>query len=123
MTNTICAVATRIFRMSLSRGELKSLALHRSLAAKVQADPSLLRLVRKRLQWLRGKNPAGDRYYDRWSQLVDGRLEHLLAVMTDDSEDSCALRQESPFVDLVDQKERARIYRGVAEEFDRRRAS
>ena len=51
---------------------------------------------------------------------LDGDLEQLLATMTSDSELSCALRQESPFVDLVDQKERARIYRAVADEIDRR---
>ena len=106
--------------MILSRGEQKSLALHQSLAAKVRADPSLLRVVKDRLHWLRSKNPASGPYYDRWLQLIDGDLEQLLATMTSDSELSCALRQESPFVDLVDQKERARIYRAVADEIDRR---
>lgn len=106
--------------MPLSRGEQKSLALHKSLAATVQADPSLLRVVKERLQWLRERNPASAPYYDRWSQLLDGELQDLLAAMTSDSERSCALRQESPFVDLVDQKERARIYRAVAEEIDRK---
>lgn len=106
--------------MALSRGEQKSLALHKSLAAKVQADPSLLRLVRERLHWLRAKNPASGAYYDRWQQLVDGDLDQLLAAMTGDSERSCALRQESPFVDLVDQKERARIYQAVAADIDGR---
>lgn len=104
----------------LSRSEAKSLALHRALAAKIQAAPALLGIVRKRLAWLRGMNPSGGPYYDRWEQLIAGDLHELLDVMTDASEHSCALRQESPFVDIVDQKERARIYREVSEAFDKR---
>ena len=105
--------------MSLSRSEQKSLALHESLAAKIAADPSLLRVVKERLSWLRSKNPASGPYYDHWLRLVEGDLEQLFVAMTSASECSCALRQESPFVDLVDQKERARIYRTVAELIDR----
>lgn len=106
--------------MALSRGEQKSLALHKVLAAKVQADPLVLGVVRERLGWLRARNPGSSVYYDRWLELVDGDVEELVMAMTGDSEHSCALRQESPFVDLVDQRERARIFREVAAAIDRR---
>jgi uncharacterized NAD(P)/FAD-binding protein YdhS len=104
----------------LSQSEEKSLALHRALAMKIQDDPALLAVVRNRLAWLREKNPSSAPYYDRWERLVDGDLQELLHVMTDSSERSCALRQESPFVDIVDQKERARIYREVSETLRKR---
>jgi hypothetical protein len=104
---------------SLRRGEHKSLALHRSLAARLREDPSLRTVVRQRLDWLRAKNPAGTPYYDEWARLIEGPLETLLGVMGSPSVHACALRQESPFVDLVDQAERARIYREVADTLDR----
>jgi hypothetical protein len=104
--------------MNLSRAEHKSLALHRSLAAKLQAEPQSIATARRRLNWLRMKNPAAARYYDEWDALLDGDIERLIAVMTDASSHACALRQENPFVDLVDQRERARIYREVANKLD-----
>jgi hypothetical protein len=105
---------------SLTRSEEKALALHRAIAAKLRDDPSLLAVVRHRLGWLRTRNPAGAVYYDRWARALDGRTEALLALMESTSSDACALRQESPFVDLVDQKERAAIYRAVAHTLDAR---
>jgi hypothetical protein len=38
---------------------------------------------------------------------------YLLDVVVSPSEDACALGHESPFVDLVDQRERDRIYGAV----------
>lgn len=104
---------------TLTRGEQKALALHRTVAARLRADPSLVALVRARVRWLRARNPAGASYYDEWERLLSGPLDALLNVVVNLSERACALRQESPFVDLVDQKERARIYREVSERFDR----
>jgi hypothetical protein len=104
---------------SLTRGEQKSLALHRALAVKVRTNPSLLAVARRRLEWLRGRNPAGAAYSDEWKRLLESPLETLLDVMVSPSVHACALRQENPFVDLVDQKERARIYRTVSDAIDR----
>jgi hypothetical protein len=104
---------------ALTRGEQKSVALHQWVAARIQADPSALHVARQRLEWLRAKNPAGSRYYDEWERLLSGPLEDLLGALVSPSERACALRQESPFVDLVDQRERARIFRAVADEIDR----
>jgi hypothetical protein len=102
----------------LTRGERKSLALHRYIADRVQADPSTVGVVRRRLDWLRLKNPAGARYYDEWDRLLAGPLDVMLDLLASPTERACALRQESPFVDLVDQRARARIYRAVADEID-----
>jgi hypothetical protein len=103
----------------LTRGERKALELHRAIAARLSRDPSLLPRVRARLDWLRARNPSGARYYDQWARLLDGPVETLLEIVQSPSERACALRQESPFVDVVDQKERARIYRAVSEQVDR----
>jgi hypothetical protein len=106
----------------LTRGEEKSLALHRWIANRLEEDPLLLDVVKRRLEWLRTKNPAGRRYYDDWARLLDGTMPDLIAVLVSPSETACALRQESPFVDVVDQKERARIFRAVSHEIDGRMA-
>jgi hypothetical protein len=104
---------------TLTRGEQKALALHRAVAARLRADPSLVSLASARLRWLRSQHPAGVAYYEEWERLLSGPLHILLDVMASQSERACALRQESPFVDLVDQKERARIYRAVSDQCDR----
>ena len=103
----------------LTRGELKALALHRSIADRLRAEPALRSQAHLRLDWLRARNPAGAWYYDEWARLLDGSLDVLLDVLVSPSERACALRQESPFVDLVNQRERARIYRAVAEDLAR----
>ncbi len=102
----------------LSRGEQKSLALHKVIAARLRMDPSLGAIAHQRLGWLRVRNPAGKKYHDEWQLLLDGPIDALIDVMVSPSERSCALRQENPFVDLVDQKERARIYGEVAASID-----
>jgi hypothetical protein len=104
---------------SLTRGERKTLALHRAIAARLRADPSLVSLAMARVGWLRVRNPAGARYFDEWERLLRGPLTSLLEMIASPTEHACALRQESPFVDLVDQRERARIYAAAADEFDR----
>lgn len=103
---------------TLTRGEQKSLALHRFVAARISTDASLVVVAKARLRWLRDKNPSGAPYYDLWEALLDGPVDMMIDVMLSPSERSCALRQENPFVDLVDQKERARIYRETIASLD-----
>ena len=88
----------------MSRSERKALALHRAIAVRLSGDPSLLSRVRARVNWLRARNPPGAPYYDEWARLLDGPFGTLLDVMQSPSEQGRALRQESPFVDVVDQK-------------------
>ncbi len=103
---------------SLTRGEQKSLAYHQVVAKKLRDDPTLLTVARDRLRWYRQRNPAGLFYYKQWDRLLDGPIEVLMLAMTSASQESCALRQENPFVDLMTQPERAAVYRRVAEEID-----
>jgi len=103
---------------TLSRGEQKSLAYHRVVAEKLRDNPTLVEIARNRLQWYRSKNPPGGAYYDAWERLLAGPLAVLIETMTSPSDEACALRQENPFVDLVSQPERARIYRSVVESIE-----
>jgi hypothetical protein len=102
----------------LNRGERKSLAYHEAVAERLCADPSLVGIVRTRLQWYRERNPSSASYYDQWASLLSGPLSELINVMVGTSSECCAMRQENPFVDLISQRERAAIYRQVVEEID-----
>ena len=98
----------------LTRGEEKSLAVHRALVERVAGSDDWRAPVVARIEWLRSRNPASRPYYDTWQALVDGPREALVAAMVDPSPDGCSLRQESPFVDLVDQADRNRIHREIS---------
>ena len=101
-----------------TRGEQKSLAYHQAVAEKLQANPELRTIAERRLEWFRERNPSGAAYYDRWATLLAGPLEELIAAMLDPSDVGCSLRQENPFVDLIDARHRDRIYRAVVERID-----
>jgi len=103
---------------TLTRGESKALALHRAIVVRLHAEPKLRQLAQQRLEWLRKKNPAGHTYYARWQSLLDGPLDKLLEMLTATSDSACALRQESPFGDVIDQRERAAIYRETVASLD-----
>lgn len=89
---------------------LRSRRLHESAARRLAADPSLRELARQRLLKLRQVNPHGRIYHDRWQELLDGSLPLLLRTMTEISERSDTLRQESPFGVLVTADERRRVF-------------
>jgi hypothetical protein len=115
----ICqALDQNLVMNGLTRSELKALALHCAVADSLKRRPESRAIALRRLEWLREKNPAGARYYDEWRQLLLGSLTDLTATLTDESPRGCALRQESPFGDILTQRERAAIYRKVAHQLD-----
>ena len=92
---------------------LRSRRLHERAARRLAGDPALLAVARVRLQKLRQVNPHGRAYHDRWQALLDGPLPRLLRAMTEASEQSDALRQESPFTVLVSAAERRRVFDSI----------
>ncbi len=50
-------------------------------------------------------------YADTWRELLEGPLDALLAVLSDRGERAAALRQCTPFVGVIDQRTRLRIWR------------
>ena len=103
---------------TLSRSEHKALALHRAIVARLRAAPELRQLAKARLGRLGQMNPASAPYYTQWMRLLDAPLDDLFTAMLDASEKGCALRQESPFGDVINQRERAAIYRETAARLD-----
>ena len=92
---------------------LRSLRLHQCVARRLAGDPALREVVRERLRKLRAVNPQGRVYHDRWEALLDGPLPALLRTITESSEQSDALRKESPFTILVTPDERRRVFANV----------
>ena len=89
---------------------LRSRRLHELAARRLAGDPALREVARARLQKLRQVNPHGRVYHDRWQALLDGPLPRLLRAMTEASEQSDAMRQESPLTVLVTAEERRRVF-------------
>lgn len=105
------ARATRYYAAKhTSLSALRSRRLHQSVARRLAVDPSLRELARERLLKLRQVNPHGRIYHDRWEDLLNGPLPRLLRAMTEVSEQSDAMRQESPFSVLVTAEERRRAF-------------
>lgn len=92
---------------------LRGRRMHERAARRLVGDPSLREVARQRLDKLRRVNPHGHVYHDRWAALLDGPLAQLLRTMTEASEQSDALRQESPFGALVTAAERRRVFESI----------
>jgi hypothetical protein len=92
---------------------LRSRRLHERAARRLAGDPALREVARERLRKLRQVNPHGRVYHDRWQALLDGPLPRLLRAMTEASEQSDAMRQESPLTVLVTAEERRRVFESM----------
>ena len=94
--------------------ERRSVAYHRAVAARLLDDPALLSRARARVaRWIATGEVAAA-YAAGWQRLLDGPLPDLVARLTDESEDMCALRQVSPFAGALDARTRWSIWRSVA---------
>lgn len=112
VARTGAARATRYFftegRHRLA--ELRSQALHQAVAEKLVQQPALVERALENLETLKRRNPSGHRYHQRWEQLLRGDRTQLLRVLTADSEEARALRQETPFAGILRAHERRRIF-------------
>lgn len=87
--------------------DLRSLALHRLVAAKVRADARLVEDAKAVLQrWHHTASPRTFTYLNEWERLLNLGAEPCLAVATEDSERAAALRQASPLACLLTNQER-----------------
>lgn len=101
---------------ALRREEIRSLWLHRAIAARIQLDPSRARaLARTNLATVRAADSNGhsEVWTRRWSEFVDGPVDVLLGVLTSTSLDASQLRQTAPFAGLLTPRERWAVYRSL----------
>lgn len=80
--------------------DLRSLALARAVAAKIDENPILLESVKK---WVcKQEAPA----YLEWESYLERPWEEIREILLDPSEEGCRLRQSSPFVGILSPQER-----------------
>ena len=91
----------------------RSLALHKAVAAKLEAQPQLLDVPRLDLQrWLRTSSATA---LLEWARLLDTTpLPDLLALLRSPDDDAARLRQSSPFAGLLTPEERQAILNDYA---------
>lgn len=87
----------------------RSLALHEAVAAKLEADPTLLDVARANLQRWLSTTPAPALL--EWRQLLDvTQLPQLLTLLRSPDDAAARLRQSSPFAGLLTPEERRVIF-------------
>jgi hypothetical protein len=93
--------------------EETSIALHEAVARELRRRPSLVEGARARVTEWRGAGTVHSWYVERWSSLLEGPFEVLLATLVDEGEEARALRQVSPFAGVRDPRTRWAIWRNV----------
>lgn len=87
----------------------RSLEMHRLIATKLEADPSLVEKARSNIsRWtkLRGLRPA----YSEWEEILSSGLDRVLHVLTSEDQASARLRSSTPFTSILTEEERKEIY-------------
>ena len=91
----------------------RDLALHRAVADKIEADPSLVQVARKNLaSWL--SKGVWSPYFVEWERILAGPLALLLEILRSTDERAVNLRQSSPFAGILSDQERLAIYNAFA---------
>lgn len=93
--------------------EARSIAMHAAIAEKIARDPAIVERARSRLaQWARDGaiHPV---YAARWRELLEQPLDALALRLVADDDAMRALRQSTPFVGVLDPRERWAIRRAV----------
>jgi hypothetical protein len=97
-------------------GEERSIAMHRTIARRLQSEPALLEAARRRVaRWLE-TGAVHVEYARAWEAILSQPVERVALALIDESEGARALRQTSPFAGAIGPRERWHIHRQVAEE-------
>jgi hypothetical protein len=95
--------------------ELRSIELHRLVAAHLRAEPELLERARGRVDaWIADGGPVPPTTARRWQRLLEAPLPEIVAALTADSAEMRDLRQNSPFAGVLSQAERVEAIRSVS---------
>jgi hypothetical protein len=91
--------------------DIRSLALHTLIAAKIEGNRSLLAVARRNLKrWRLRFRGAPARWWQEWDHLLNRSWPELAALLTDPGEEATRLRQSSPFAGVLTATERRKIY-------------
>jgi hypothetical protein len=93
-----------------SRLDERSLALHRLVARKVQADPALLDKARGNIRRWQEANESPSQALAEWQQILSGGADQVAAFLVERSERATRLRQSSPFAGILTEAERRVVF-------------
>jgi hypothetical protein len=93
-----------------ARLDERSLALHRLVAKKVLADPTLLDRARANLRRWQASHGSHSFALAEWDQILTNPVDQVAAFLVERSERATRLRQSSPFTGILTEAERAAIY-------------
>ncbi len=91
--------------------EERSLALHREVARRLREDPALLAKARRRVQLWLASGTVPTSWAVRWSEILAGPLDEVVALLTDPGDEARDLRQASPFAGAIEPQTRWAILR------------
>jgi hypothetical protein len=91
--------------------DIRSLALHALVVARIEQDRTLLKIARRNLaRWRRRFSGQPEQWWLEWDHLLRRPWPELAALLTDPGQESTRLRQSSPFAGVLTVAERRRIY-------------
>ena len=98
----------------------RSLAFGRAIAARLAADPSLVERARANVvRWMRTATPGAKPDLAAWSAALDGPVEGVIRLLTDDADERATrLRQSNPFAGVLSRHERLAILKRFHERHD-----
>jgi hypothetical protein len=93
------------------RADKRSRVLHKEVAKKLRNNPELWDIPKKNLARWKHKEGGLPTALMEWEHILNTNTkEHILAILENDSEESNRLRSSSPFVGILSQKERNKIF-------------
>lgn len=106
------AILPRRYRRNAYRSghrgaELRGLAYHRAVASRL--DPRVVRDSRVQLNRWRREGKIDERYAEQWDDVLSRPIDRIARVISQDSQTSRDLRQNSPFTGVLSEPERRRV--------------
>jgi len=94
-------------------GELRSIAYHREIGRRLQANPEVIERARQRIGRLRRRGLRAGPPAEAWLGWLELPPTELARRLVEDTDDARELRQSSPFVGVLSASERWRIHREI----------
>lgn len=95
----------------LTREDRRSLALHRAIATKLEADPGrLLAKARGNLQVMQDRHPQARELLDEWERILEWSVGEIVEVLRNAGVHARELRHVTPFAGVLSPAERAEVY-------------
>jgi transcriptional regulator with XRE-family HTH domain len=99
------------FVPQLTREDRRSLALHRAIGARLEADPArVLEKARTNLEVMRSRHEHAGALLDDWKAILDRSVDEIVEVLVDPGIHARELRQVTPFAGVLSPGERASVY-------------